>query len=74
MINMAINILWLLIGIVVLCGAIWLVLYGIKNIIGMPVPPKVEQGIWFVVLILIIIAALTLLAGGTLGGWGLHHV
>jgi hypothetical protein len=63
MIALAINILWLLIGIICLAGVIWLVLYGIKKFIT-PIPERVEQGIWFIVLLLVIIGALSLLAGG----------
>jgi len=63
MIGMAINILWLLIGIICLAGVIWLVLYGIKTFVT-PIPARLEQGIWFIVLLLCIIGALTLLAGG----------
>jgi hypothetical protein len=68
MINLAIEILWLLIGIICLAGVIWLVLYGIKTFIT-PIPIRLEQGIWFIVLLLIIIGALTILAGG---GAGFH--
>lgn len=63
MINLAIEILWLLIGIICLAGVIWLVLYGIKTFVT-PIPGRLEQGIWFIVLLIIIIAALTILAGG----------
>ena len=62
---LAIQILWLLIGIICLAGVIWLVLYGIKTYVT-PIPPRLEGGIWFIVLLLIIIAALGLLAGGGL--------
>lgn len=65
MINIAIEVLWLLIGAICLAGVIYLVLYGIKNFIT-EIPPRIEQGIWFIVLLLIIIGALTLLAGGSL--------
>lgn len=65
MIGMAISVLWLLIGIIVLAGVIWLVLYGLKNIAGIPIPARLEQGIWFIFLILCVIGALGLLAGGT---------
>jgi hypothetical protein len=67
MIAMAINILWLLIGAIVLAGVIWLVLYGIKEFIT-PIPPRLEQGVWFIVLLLIIIAALSILATGSFHG------
>ena len=63
MIALAIQVLWLLIGAIILAGVIWLVLYGIKTYVT-PIPPRIEGGIWFIVLLLIIIAALGLLAGG----------
>jgi hypothetical protein len=37
MIGLAIEVLWLLIGIIVLAGVIWLVLYGIKTFVT-PIP------------------------------------
>jgi len=61
MIELAISILWLALGIIVLLGVVWLVLYGIK--IFTPIPPRIEQLVWIVVLILILIAVLSLLAG-----------
>jgi hypothetical protein len=72
MIAIAIQVLWLLIGAIVLCGVVWLVLYGLKNIAGVPIPPRVEQGAWFIVFLLILIAVLSLLAGGSIGGYSLH--
>ena len=72
MISIAISVLWLLIGAIVLCGVIYLVLYGLKNIAGVPIPARVEQGVWFIVLILILIAVLTILAGGS--GFTLHSI
>lgn len=68
MIALAINLLWLLLGVIVVCLVIYLVLYGIKTIAGLPVPPRVEQGVWFIVLILVLIAALSLLATGSVHG------
>jgi hypothetical protein len=67
MIALAIQVLWLLIGIICLAGVIWLVLYGIKTFVT-PIPARLEQGIWFIVLLLIIIAALGILAGGGFHG------
>jgi len=66
MINLAIQILWLVIGIVCLAAIVWLVLYGINTFIYR-LPARVEQGIWFIVLCLVLIAILTLLAGGSIG-------
>lgn len=67
MLAIAIQILWLFIYALCLAGVIWLVIYGIKKFIT-PIPPLLEQGIWFIVLLLIVIGALTILAGGTVGG------
>jgi len=65
MINLAIQILWLLIGVVVLLGVLWLVFYALANF-GVVVPENIKRGIYLIVLILIIIAGLTMLAGGGL--------
>ncbi len=74
MIGMAISLLWLLIGVIVLCLALYLVLYGLKTIAGVPIPDRVEQGIWFIVAILVIIGLLTILAGGSIGPYSLHRL
>lgn len=63
MLAIAIQICWLLVYALCLCGVVWLVLYGIRTFIY-AMPPIVEQGIWFIVLLLVVIAVLTMLAGG----------
>lgn len=68
MISLAIGILWLLIGVIILLGIVWLALYVVKLFI--PVPDKIELAIWCIVLILCLIGALTLLSnGGSIGGF-----
>ncbi len=67
----AISLLWLLIGAICLAGVIYLVLYGINNFIT-PIPARLEQGIWFIFLLLIVIYAITALMGGG-GAAGLAH-
>jgi hypothetical protein len=67
MIALAISILWLLIGVIVLLGVVWLALYVVK--LFFPIPGRIEQAVWAIVLILCLIGALTLLAGG---GSGIH--
>ncbi len=62
MIGLAISILWLLIGIIVLLGVVWLALYVIK--LFAPIPAPIEQAVWAIVLILCLIGVLTLLSGG----------
>lgn len=69
MIPLAISILWLLIGIIVLLGVIWLFIYVVK--LFFTLPEKVEKAIWAIALILCLIGGLTLLAGGG-GGFGFH--
>ncbi len=70
LVQMAIQLLWLLIYGIIFAGVVWLVLYGIKTFIT-PIPGRLEQGVWFIVLILIIIALLTIFVGG--GGAGITH-
>lgn len=62
MIGLAISILWLLIGVIALLGVVWLALYVVK--LFAPIPPRIEQACWAIVLILCLIGALTLLSGG----------
>lgn len=64
MLALAIQILWFLIGAIALCGVVYLVLYRIKTFIY-AIPDLVERGIWFIVLLLVLIAVLTILAGGS---------
>ena len=67
MIELAISILWLLIGIIVLLGVIWLFIYVVKLFFALP--DTVEKAIWAIALILCLIGGLSLLAGG---GGGVH--
>lgn len=62
MVGLAISILWLAIGIICVCGCIYLLLYAIK--LFTPIPDRIEQLIWVIILILCLIYALTLLSGG----------
>lgn len=58
-----INLLWMLIYCVLLAGVVWLVIYGVNTYIH-PLPPKVEGGIWFIILLLVIIGFITVIVGG----------
>lgn len=62
MIHLAIQILWLLIGVIILCGIVWFALMVIKTFV--PVDAIIEKAVWLIVLIIILIGALSLLAGG----------
>lgn len=63
MISLAISVLWFLVGLIVLAGIIWLAIWVIEKFIY-PIPERVKQGIWVIVLLLAMIALLTVLAGG----------
>ena len=63
MIAIAINILWFLIALIVLAGVIWLTIWVIEQFIH-PIPERVKQGVWVIVLLLAIIALLSVLIGG----------
>ena len=60
---MAINVLWFLIGVIVLAGVIYLAIWVIESFI-FPIPEQVKRGIWVIVLLLALIALLTVLVGG----------
>ena len=74
MIGMAISVLWLLLGVVILCAVIWFVLYVLSTVMGIAIPDRIVQMIWLVVLILVVIAILTILAGGSIGGVNMHSL
>lgn len=63
MIGIAINLLWLLIGVVILCAVVYFVLVVLRKM-GLDVPERIEQAIYLIILLLVIIAVLTMLAGG----------
>lgn len=72
MISLAISALWLLISAIIICGVVWIVLYGLKKVAGVPIPDRVEQGIWFIIFLLVLIYALSILAGGA--GFSYHRL
>jgi hypothetical protein len=63
----AINVLWFLIGLIILCGVIWLVIWVVEQFI-MPIPDQIKKGVWVIVLLLALIA----LIGALVGGGGFH--
>ncbi len=63
MVAIAISVLWFLIGLIVLCGIIYLAIYVIEQFVA-AIPEKVKQGVWVIVLLLALIALLTMLLGG----------
>jgi hypothetical protein len=67
MINLAVGILWLIIGIIVLGAVIWILLWAIRTFVAPAgLEPRIEQAIWAVFAILVLIYLLTAIAGGGL--------
>jgi len=62
MISLAIGLLWFAIGVIVLGGVLWLILYGIG--LFWDIPAKFNQAVWIVFFILCLIYLLSTLAGG----------
>jgi hypothetical protein len=69
MAGMAINVLWFLIGLIVLAGVIYLAIWVIESFIW-PIPEQVKKGVWVIVLLLALIALISVLIGG--GGNPFH--
>jgi hypothetical protein len=69
MIEIAISLLWILIGVIVICAVIYFVFWVLDSVMGIAIPERIKQAVWLIVLILVVIALLTLLAGG---GGNLH--
>jgi hypothetical protein len=67
LIALAINILWFVLGALIICGVVWLALYVVK--LFAPVPAPIERAVWCGVLILCLIALLTLFGGGSIAGY-----
>ena len=70
MVSLAIAILWFALGVIILAAIILVALWGIRQF--MPIPPRVEQLVWVVFLILVLIYLLTTIAGGG-GGPSFGH-
>lgn len=69
MIEIAISLLWILIGVIVICAVIYFAFYVLDSVMGIAVPDRIKQAVWLIILILVVIALLSLLAGG---GGNLH--
>jgi uncharacterized membrane protein YoaK (UPF0700 family) len=76
MIGIAISLLQLLIGVIVICAVIYFVFYVLRQVMGIAIPARLEQMVWLIVLILVLIALLSMIAGGDVASgfhfWGRH--
>jgi hypothetical protein len=71
MIGIAIQLLQLLIGVVIICAVIWFVFYVLGEVMGIAIPARLQQMVWLIVLILVLIALLSMVAGGSISS-GFH--
>jgi hypothetical protein len=62
MINLAIAILWFVLGVIILGAIVYVALWAIKSFL--PVPVVVERVVWAVFLILVLIYLLMAIQGG----------
>lgn len=61
---MAINVLWFLIGLIILAGVIYLAIWVIESFI-LAIPEQIKKGVWVIVLLLALIALISVLVGGS---------
>ena len=71
MVGIAIQLLQLLIGVIIICGVIWFVFYVLGQVMGIAIPERLVQMVWLIVLILVLIALLSMVAGGSISS-GFH--
>jgi polyferredoxin len=63
LIPLAISILWLAIGVIIILGCVWLFFKAVESF-GYVMPANIKNGIFLIILILIVIVALGMLSGG----------
>lgn len=61
LISLAISILWLALGVIILCAIVWVALWAIRQFL--PLPDPVERLVWACVVILVLIGVLSAVAG-----------
>ena len=63
MAEIAIGILWFLVGLIILAGIVYLAIWVIESFIH-PIPERVKQGVWVIILLIALIYLITILVGG----------
>ena len=58
------SVIYFLIAVCVLCLVIYLVIYVLRDVLGLPIPPKVIQILWVIVALLVILWLVQLVLGG----------
>jgi hypothetical protein len=59
----AISVLWFLVGLILLCGVVYLAIWVIESFVT-PIPDQIKKGVWVIVLLLALIALITIMVGG----------
>jgi len=60
--GLAVAVLWFLIGVIVLCGIVYVAFYVLRMFLT--IPPMVEKAVWVIVMLLVLIYLITIIAGG----------
>ena len=68
MLDIAISVLWFLVGLIILAGIVYLAIWVIESFIY-PIPERVKQGIWVIVLLLALIALITIMTTGSISSF-----
>lgn len=63
MAEIAIGVLWFLVGLIILCGIVYLAIWVVEQFVH-PIPEKVKQGVWVIILLIALIYLITILVGG----------
>jgi hypothetical protein len=63
MADIAIGVLWFLVGLILLAGVIYLAIWVIESFI-MPIPEMIKKGVWVIVLLIALIYLITVVVGG----------
>ena len=66
MATIALSILWFLVGLIILAGVVYLAIWVIEQFVS-PIPERVKQGVWVVILLLALIYLISVLVGGSPG-------
>jgi len=64
----AVNILWVLVALVILCLVVYLAFWVLRQM-GVPIPEIAERAVWIIVLLIALIFLITALTGS---GTGMH--
>lgn len=62
------SVIMFLISVCILALVIYLIIWVLRDVIGLPIPEKVIQILWVIVALIVILWLVQLLTGGAVGG------